>query len=310
MGSCISSNGPTESTLNELLQHSKMLSFHRDRMHPYAYKILDFWFPATFNECMALWFEKSAEIDEKIKNEFSDILTVALHHKYDSWIYSSPFECLALIILLDQFPRNIYRNNKKMYSADKQCQAILSAAMFRGYHLELLPIHSLSFCLVLTHSENNVLQELCIRVWAQIRKYMPSNSDLKLFDAIFQKHFDVIEKFGRFPHRNKILDRTSTNDEKIFLRNDAFRFDLPLKPTSNGFGFTKTDSFRGRFNNDDHEKDLSQSSISTQSQSNNDDDEITQSHSQSNISAQSQSNDDDDEITQSQSDGSAFSIKL
>eukprot|EP01084_Bolivina_argentea_P266770 452632_1 len=241
-----------------LLQHVEMLALQRENIHPYAYKVLNFWYPPTFNECMELWFGKSTQIDETIKNEFTDILTNALkHHKYDSWIYSSPFECLALIILLDQFPRNIYRNSAEMYSADKQCQAILSTAMWKCYHLELLPIHSVSFCLVLTHSENTILQELCIRVWAQIRKYMPPNyaSDLQLFDAIFQKHFDVVEKFGRFPHRNKILNRKSTNEEEIFLSNDEFRFDLPLKPTEDGFGFKETKSYVKRFDNSDDEKD-------------------------------------------------------
>eukprot|EP00483_Globobulimina_turgida_P006302 UN06312 len=189
MGNCSRSAAVTDFKSSEsataqnmedtLVEHRNMLKKARQNMHPFAYKILTFWFPSTFDECMELWFGKSTKIDAQIKNEFGHMIDKAVEeNQYNSWIHSSPFECLALIILLDQFTRNIYRNDSKMYRADSQCQAILSVAMWKGYHLELLPVHSVSFCLVLTHSENLILQELCIRVWAQIRDYMSDKHDL------------------------------------------------------------------------------------------------------------------------------------
>lgn len=195
---------------------------------PMALKILKYWFPPALSDCMALWFGKEEATDIFIRKEFGEAVLNARDGKLDSWI-SSPIGTVALVILLDQFPRNIFRNTAEAFSCDPMALAVVSRAMFYGYHKKVSKVENVFFCLVLTHSELLHNQILCLDLWEYVTTDLPDNDPLRKFDSIFKKHYDVILKFRRFPHRNDVLGRPSTKEEKVFLNDPTYRFDLPMK---------------------------------------------------------------------------------
>ena len=206
--------------------HSEMS--RRPALHAEAQEVLEFWFPRELEGCMDLWFGKSSRLDSEIQTRFGDLVERALDSQLEDWIEASAFDCLALIILLDQFSRNIFRNDPKMYYADSKAQAILSQAMFYNYHHVVSPLHAVFFCLVLTHAEQIESQNLCLEMWSDVDYVLASEDPLRIFSSIFSRHQEVIQKYGRFPHRNQILDRATTEEEGTFLEEASFRFDWPL----------------------------------------------------------------------------------
>jgi len=209
-------------------------------MDPQALKILRYWFPETLSACMDLWFGKGNEIDIYIETNFRNMVCDARDGKYNHWICSH-METLALVILLDQFSRNIFRHSPETFSCDQLALAVVTRSMYYGYHTRVCKLQSVFFCLVLTHSECIHHQKLCVEMWESISASLPSNDPLRKFDSIFLKHLQVVERFDRFPHRNEVLGRTSTGAELDFLADTSFRFDLPMK--SDGTGFTNTSQF-------------------------------------------------------------------
>jgi len=200
-----------------------------------AKKILDFWFPNNMEEAMTLWFGKSPQLDDHLRSEYGHLVQQAREGGLDSWT-SDPIECLALIVLLDQFPRNIFRHKKEMYDSDGKAQAVCTKALYNNYHRYLTPLQTIFIpCLVLTHSEHFQHQELCVDIWIHfVQNSLCEQDPLRIFEMIFVKHLKVIAKYGRFPHRNEIMGRTSTASEVDFLNDKSFRFDLPLHYSKDG----------------------------------------------------------------------------
>ncbi len=206
--------------------HSEMT--RRPALHAEAREVLDFWFPRELDGCMDLWFGKSPQLDSEIQSRFGDLVERALDSQLEDWIEASALDCLALIILLDQFSRNIFRNDPKMYEADSKAQAILPLALFYNYHHVVSPLHAVFFCLVLTHAEQLESQNLCLEMWSDVDYVLASDDPLRIFSSIFARHQEVIATYRRFPHRNQILGRTTTDQEEAFLQEANFRFDWPL----------------------------------------------------------------------------------
>jgi len=213
-----------------------------------AKRILEFMFPNSIEESMNLWFGKSPATDDYIQKEFGKMVVEARDGQYDDWV-AHPLECLALIILLDQFPRNIYRHKPEMYASDYKAQGIVAQILYLGHHRYLSPLHAVFMpCLVLTHAENVHLQKLCVTIWNHyVQKKLKPNDPLFTFEGIFLNHLKVVEKFKRFPHRNEIHGRKSTPEEVKFLDDPAFRFDLPLVFKEDGtVTFAPTEEFNNR----------------------------------------------------------------
>jgi len=165
-----------------------------------AKKILDFWFPNNMVDAMTLWFGKSPKLDDHLRSEYGHLVQQAREGGLDSWT-SDPIECLALIVLLDQFPRNIFRHKREMYDSDGKAQH----------------------------------QELCVDIWIHyVQNSLCQEDPLRIFEMIFVKHLKVIQNYGRFPHRNDIMGRDSTASELDFLNDKSFRFDLPLHYSEDG----------------------------------------------------------------------------
>jgi uncharacterized protein (DUF924 family) len=179
-------------------------------------EILDFWFKNEKN-----WWSGTEAFDQEIRTRFETVHHSAAQGKLDAWL-ELPHTCLAYIILLDQFSRNMYRNTPLAFAQDP----LALAACMHGREQKLdkdLPVKQrLFFYMPLEHSENIDDQKLCLALMRQLiddaQKEDPAQvSQMQQAFDFAQRHYDIIAQFGRFPHRNIILDRESTQDELLFL---------------------------------------------------------------------------------------------
>jgi len=219
-----------------LLDRQRLAIDHlRKSVDPDAKAVLEFWFPPCLTDGMMLWFGKSPALDEEIRSRFGGLVDLAAAGELDWWT-ADPCENLALTILLDQFPRNMFRHQKRMYATDAKAQAVCMKAVYHNFHRTITPLQAIFMpCLVLTHSELFQHQELCVDIWCHLIQHtLPQDDQLRIFGMIFLNHLKVIAKFGRFPHRNEIMGRESTAEEIRFLNDKSFRFDLPLKYSDDG----------------------------------------------------------------------------
>jgi alkyl hydroperoxide reductase subunit AhpC/uncharacterized protein (DUF924 family) len=192
--------------------------------------VLQYMLRPSIEECLNLWFGKSEQTDQEIWNRFGADVALASKGHYDHWALDveHPWLLVALVIMLDQFPRNMYRDTPEMYACDARCRDLVKRGLRVGAGASLRPIERVFLCLVLTHSETLDDQHLCMAEWEQAMAELAPDDPLNAFHEIFHRHVAVIQRFGRFPHRNKILQRTDTAAEEDFLNNSTFRFDLPL----------------------------------------------------------------------------------
>tara|TARA_B100001996_G_scaffold172059_1_gene131280 strand:+ start:139 stop:699 length:561 start_codon:yes stop_codon:yes gene_type:complete len=180
-------------------------------MNERAKTILDFWF---IQSSMEDWFKKDDKYDKKIKKLFLADLKKAINNEYDEW-QDTAEECVALIILLDQFSRNLFRKSSAAFEQDYKTRLIVNEAVDRGY-LEELDQNKIHFLLMpLIHSE-----DISDHVFAHklIDTYLKSFEHFDKIKKAWDDHTIPIKKFGRYPHRNKILKRKSTPEEEVFLK--------------------------------------------------------------------------------------------
>jgi len=208
-----------------------------------AEQVLQYMLRPNIEECMNLWFGKSEQTDQDIVDRFGVDVALASRGQYDHWALNveHPRLLVALAIMLDQFTRNMYRDTPQMYECDACCQRLVKRGLRVGVSRRLRPIERVFLCLVLTHSEALEDQLLCMEEWEQAMEEMAPEDPLNVFHEIFHRHLAVIKRFGRFPHRNHILQRANTPAEEDFLDNSSFRFDLPLVRRPDGtFAFAGT----------------------------------------------------------------------
>jgi alkyl hydroperoxide reductase subunit AhpC/uncharacterized protein (DUF924 family) len=201
-----------------------------------ADQILEYMLRPDIEECLKLWFGKSEQTDQEIWNQFGADVALASRGHYDHWALDleHPRLLVALVIMLDQFPRNMYRATPQMYACDARCLGLVKRGLRVGMSERLRPIERVFLCLVLTHSEALGDQYLCMEEWSRAMADLASDDPLNAFHEIFHRHVAVIKRFGRFPRRNEILQRANTMAEEDFMENSSFRFDLPLSRRSDG----------------------------------------------------------------------------
>ena len=173
--------------------------------------ILDFWFVESSLEDL---FKRSKDFDQKIRNRFMSDYEKAIDNQYEDW-QDDPESCVALIILLDQFSRNLFRDDKQAFAQDYKARLITNEAVDRGY-LEDINLDQKNFMLLpLLHSE-----DISDHVYAQnlCDAYLKNHPQFINIKKAWDDHTYAIKKFGRYPHRNKILGRTSTPGEELFLQ--------------------------------------------------------------------------------------------
>ncbi|KSB91472.1 hypothetical protein AS593_05440 [Caulobacter vibrioides] len=175
--------------------------------------ILGFWTEAGPKK----WFEKNWAFDEAIRLKYEPTHHAAARGDYDDWV-ETPEGSLALIIVLDQFPRNLYRRSGHAFATDGKARAVARAAIAKGHDTAAPPELRYFFYLPFEHSESLADQELCIELCAGMQADTGDEDSIKW--AII--HRDIIARFGRFPHRNVALGRETTPAEQAFLDEGGF----------------------------------------------------------------------------------------
>ena len=188
-------------------------------------KILNFWFNVdteTGSQSSARWFEKSNEFDQQIRENFAHDWMFAATGEYTAWEGSAK-GCLALVVLLDQFPRNMFRSNAGSFATDGRALRVSKLAIEKGFDLELNPLERSLLYMPLMHSECIEDHELlAIPKFAALAEVDPGK--FGSFSKYEEKHLTIIRKYGRYPHRNDILGRASTPDEEDFLKDPGSGF--------------------------------------------------------------------------------------
>ena len=209
-------------------------------------EILGYWFASLddnvlldrqrepFATCFARWYGKQAAIDDEIRARFEPVLLEATRdgalwdRKLDDW-QRQPLGLLALVVLLDQFPRNMYRDSARMYAHDDLALSVTTLAI-RHYEVRPLSLVQRMFLYVpLMHSENLTIQQAMVARFEALAELAalrsPQNESFFEFALDYaRRHLHVVRTFGRFPHRNAILGRTSTPAELEFLKRDGSSF--------------------------------------------------------------------------------------
>lgn len=180
--------------------------------------VLDFWFSETDPDN---WFERSDAFDAELRARFGAAVASARDGGLADW-HDTPRGCLALIILIDQFSRNIYRDSPEAWSADPVALSCMNRAIDRNDDATLNHDERKFLYMPLMHSEALADQERCVALFRDLADEGAEDGELALAFAI--RHHEIIERFGRFPHRNQILGRDSTPEEIAFLEepNSAF----------------------------------------------------------------------------------------
>lgn len=173
-------------------------------------EILDFWREIGPKG----WWKKDDAIDKRIVDEFGNLHVRAVAGELSDWENNAD-DCLALVLILDQFSRNMFRGDPATFAADAQGLAAAKAAITKGYDKEADENLATFFYLPLMHSEELEDQEECVRIFGTFDK--PEN----LKAAV--EHRDIIKQFGRFPHRNEVLGRETTPQEQAFLDGGGFK---------------------------------------------------------------------------------------
>lgn len=193
--------------------------------------VLKFWFgelegPESYPEKKALkWFNGGRTFDEEIAERFGGVLERAIRGGLRDW-EDSPRDRLALIVVLDQFSRNLYRGTPMAFAQDERAIALTRDAIAKGWDGELLPVERVFLYMPLMHAESAEAQAESVAVFRRLVEEAPPSVRMA-FDVnldFAEQHKAIIDRFGRYPHRNEILGRESTPAEIAFLKEPGSSF--------------------------------------------------------------------------------------
>ncbi|MGI9278815.1 MAG: DUF924 family protein [Endozoicomonas sp.] len=190
-------------------------------------EVLSFWFEGEplGDVQMSRWWKKNDTQDQLIRKEFGALPDKVESGEYDEWLESAEGR-LAAIIVLDQFPRNIFRGDPRSFQHDHNALAISREGVEKGMLGLLSELQQAFFVMPFMHSESLEDQEQCIKLFERIlegagegyQQYIAGSLDFAV------KHRDIVARFGRFPHRNSLLGRESTDEELSFLQQPGSSF--------------------------------------------------------------------------------------
>jgi uncharacterized protein (DUF924 family) len=180
-----------------------------------AHDVLDFWFAET---SAVHWFAADAAFDAQIRERFGSAVDAAADGRLDDWAVN-PSDWLALLLLLDQFPRNLYRGDSRTWAQDASAQRVALSGIARDDDRQLPPLQRVFAYLPLEHAEDMALQRKSVTLFeALCVEVLPTQRErFEEFLDYARRHHEVIARFGRFPHRNAVLGRTSTPEEMVYL---------------------------------------------------------------------------------------------
>ena len=192
-------------------------------MHPQ--EVRDFWFGAPGSESAGQphreWFVKNDAFDEQIRQRFGATIAIAIAGGLREWDEEGPQGTLARILVLDQFTRNAWRNTPQSFAGDALALTAARQLVDSGAHTALPPLQRAFVYMPFEHAEDAFMQERAVELFTVLAAEHPG------FDEMLDyahRHRGVIARFGRFPHRNEILGRASTQEEIEFLRQPGSRF--------------------------------------------------------------------------------------
>ena len=177
--------------------------------------VLDFW----FKQDRKAWFEKNPAFDAEIRARFLPFTEMALKQGLAIW-HQEPTSCLALVLLLDQFPRNMFRGSAKAFAGDPLAREAARVILDNGWDKSMTPDERQFAYLPFEHSESLADQERCLALMKEIAVF-PATADMPKWA---EAHLLIIRRFGRFPHRNVALGRASTPEETEFLSQPGSSF--------------------------------------------------------------------------------------
>lgn len=200
-------------------------------MLPEAETVLQFWFadvrscPEGFEQRKRFWFSPSPRADAMLRERFADAVTQALGGELDHWATQAGGN-LALVLMLDQFPRNIHRGSPRAFAADARALVWARRGIEQGHDLELSVVERGFLYMPFQHSEDVSVQRESVELYDRLRRTAPRQwvAAAKSFARFAREHKTIIDKFGRFPHRNQILGRPSTDEERRYLADGASRY--------------------------------------------------------------------------------------
>ncbi len=177
--------------------------------------VLDFWFDET---SATHWFDEDATFDERVRNRLGDAAEAASLGLLDDWA-QTPSGWLALLILLDQGPRNLYRDDARAWAQDADAQRWALSGLALAQDQQLPPLQRVFAYLPLEHAEDRALQLRAVNLFDALRHVVPPDQRGRYneFFDYARRHHDVIARHGRFPHRNVVLGRESTAEEMDYL---------------------------------------------------------------------------------------------
>jgi len=174
--------------------------------------VLSFWFEESAPE---QWYKKDPAFDDAIRDRFEDAVSAALAARLDKWAEETG-SCLALILLLDQFTRNIYRDTPRAFSGDEMALALSLRCIDKGFVAHENPAWRQFMLMPMMHSEDLEIQDLSLPLFKEHTN--PQTHEYAI------RHRDIVARFGRFPHRNAILGRPSSDEELAFLTQPGSSF--------------------------------------------------------------------------------------
>ncbi len=188
---------------------------------PGADAVLQFWFGSESGEkTRPEWFRKDPAFDLEISTRFGGLIEQALAGGIDAWA-DAPLPALARVIVLDQFTRNTFRDTARAFAGDSQALAAAQHIVQLGWNLGYSGVQR-QFCyLPFEHAEDRGMQQRALKLFAQLGQDHPELADLLKWA---QAHHDIVARFGRFPHRNAVLGRTSSAEEMQFLSQPGSSF--------------------------------------------------------------------------------------
>ena len=188
---------------------------------PRSAEVLRFWFGADSERGTRRkqWFAKSAEFDARIRARFLTLHEQGAAGALAHWLHGAG-DCIAFIVLLDQFPRNMFRGEARAFASDPRALEAARHALAQGYDRDASAVERMFFYLPFEHSEALEDQRLSCALTRPLADF-PETGDVYRYA---ERHREIIERFGRFPHRNAALGRTSTPEERAFLEQPGSGF--------------------------------------------------------------------------------------
>ncbi|NDJ19121.1 DUF924 family protein [Myxacorys almedinensis] len=180
--------------------------------------VLDFWFGNELKP-RKVWFIKDPAFDEQVRSRFLDLHRQAAAGRLSTW-KDMPERCLALVIVLDQFSRNLFRGQPESFAYDRAALEVARHAISHHFDQQLPPVQRQFFYFPLEHAEDLECQHQSVKLFEQFK----DDPELNNTHHYALRHREIIERFGRFPHRNTILGRHSTPEELEFLMQPGSSF--------------------------------------------------------------------------------------